>query len=110
VKDLLLSMSDLQTLNEAISQAVKCDNRLFQRRQDQCSWNSLKYSYLYFVASTTISSLQSGAEDIQIDAVRYNHSLHKRSVVLMEACICTVEKMVIRPINAQRSNIAILSK
>ena len=29
VKDLLLSLSDLQTLNEAISQAVKCDNCLF---------------------------------------------------------------------------------
>jgi hypothetical protein len=42
VKDLLLSMSDLQTLNEAISQAVKCDNRLFQRRQDQRYWNSSK--------------------------------------------------------------------
>jgi hypothetical protein len=31
VKDLLLSMSDLQTLNKAISEAVKCDNWLFQR-------------------------------------------------------------------------------
>ena len=35
VKDLLLTLPDLQTLNEAISQAVRCDNRLFQRRQDQ---------------------------------------------------------------------------
>jgi hypothetical protein len=49
VKDLLLSILDLQTLNEAISQAMKCDNRLFQRRQDQHSWTSPKYSY-----STTI--------------------------------------------------------
>jgi hypothetical protein len=37
VKDLLLSRPNRQTLNEAISQAVKCDNRLFQRRQDQHS-------------------------------------------------------------------------
>jgi hypothetical protein len=29
VKDLLLTLPDPQTLNEAISQAVKCDNRLF---------------------------------------------------------------------------------
>jgi hypothetical protein len=29
VKDLLLFMPDLQTLNKTISQAVKCDNRLF---------------------------------------------------------------------------------
>jgi hypothetical protein len=50
---------------------VKCDNQLFQRRQDQHSWNSPKYSYSYSAASTTISSSQSGAEDIQIDAVQY---------------------------------------
>ena len=37
VKDLLLSFSDPQMLNEAISQAVKSDNRLFQRYQDQRS-------------------------------------------------------------------------
>ena len=31
VKDLLLFLPDPQTLSEAISQVVKCDNRLFQR-------------------------------------------------------------------------------
>jgi hypothetical protein len=71
VKDLLLSMPDPQTLNEAISQAVKYANRLFQRRQDQRSWNSPKYSYSHSTTSTTISSSQSGADDMQIDAVRY---------------------------------------
>jgi hypothetical protein len=35
VKDMLLTLPDPQTLNEAISQAVKYENRLFQRRQDQ---------------------------------------------------------------------------
>jgi hypothetical protein len=40
VKVLLLSLHNLQTLNEAISQVGKCDNWLFQHRQDQCSWNS----------------------------------------------------------------------
>jgi hypothetical protein len=35
VKDLLLFMPNPQTLNEAIIQAVKCDNWLSQRRQDQ---------------------------------------------------------------------------
>jgi hypothetical protein len=71
VKDLLLSMSDPQTLDEAISQAVKCDNQLFQRRQDQHSWNSPKYSYPHSAASITISSLHSGVENMQIDAVWY---------------------------------------
>jgi hypothetical protein len=57
-------MPDSQTLNEAISQAVKCDNRLFQRCQDQHSWNSPKYSYSHSAASTTISSSQFGIEDM----------------------------------------------
>jgi hypothetical protein len=53
VKDLLLSMFDSQTFNEVISQVVKCDNRSHP------------------TALTTISSLHSGAKDMQIDAVRY---------------------------------------
>ena len=35
VKDLLLNLPNLCTLDEAISQAVKCDNPLFERYQDQ---------------------------------------------------------------------------
>ena len=35
VKDLLLTMEDPDDLNEAITQAVKCDNRLFERRQEK---------------------------------------------------------------------------
>jgi hypothetical protein len=62
VKDLLLSMPDPQTLNEAISQAVKCDNWLFQRRQDQHSWNAPKYSYSHSTTSTIISNSHSGTE------------------------------------------------
>jgi hypothetical protein len=36
--------------------------------------------------------------------------LKRRSVVFMEAYVYIMEKVVIRPTNAQRSNIAILSK
>jgi hypothetical protein len=40
-----------------------------------------------------------------------SYSLHKRrSVVLMGAYVCIVEKVVIRPTTAQRSNITIPSK
>jgi hypothetical protein len=60
-KDLLLSMPNPQTLNEAISQVVKCGNQLFQHCQDQRSWNSPKYSYSHFATSTTTSSSQSRA-------------------------------------------------
>jgi hypothetical protein len=64
-------MPDLQTLNEAISQAIKYNNRLFQRRQDQHSWNSPRYSYSYSIDSTTIISSHFGTQDMQIDAIRY---------------------------------------
>ncbi|RKP33364.1 hypothetical protein BJ085DRAFT_23093, partial [Dimargaris cristalligena] len=35
VKDLLLTMSDPATLPEAITQAVRCDNRLYEQRQEK---------------------------------------------------------------------------
>ncbi len=37
VKDLLLNLPDPMTLSEAITQAVRCDNRLFERRQERRS-------------------------------------------------------------------------
>ena len=68
VKDLLLSLPDLQTLNEVISQVVKYDNRLFQRRQDQRPRDKMT-SY-----NTTITTKNVGphleVEDMQIDAAR----------------------------------------
>lgn len=76
VKDLLLSLPDPRTLNEAISQAVKCDNRLFQRRQDQRS----RQNVIRQPPTMSASSLNSPseAEDMQIDAV------HFKSLTLVE--------------------------
>lgn len=67
VKDLLLSLPDPRTLNEAISQAVKCDNRLFQRRQDQSS----RQHTTRHISSMTPSNLtsHSEAQNMQIDVV-----------------------------------------
>ena len=64
VKDLLLSLLDPRTLNKAISQAVKCDNRLFQHRQDQ----HLRQQMVRHSTSMTTNSLNlhSEMEDIQI--------------------------------------------
>ncbi len=33
VKDMLLTILDLTTLNQAIAQAIQCDNRLFEHQQ-----------------------------------------------------------------------------
>ncbi|KAH7306614.1 hypothetical protein KP509_22G022100 [Ceratopteris richardii] len=44
VKDLLLMMLEVKTLNEYITQAIQCDNRLFERKQEKqvegrpCQW------------------------------------------------------------------------
>lgn len=63
VKDLLLSFSNLQTLNEAISQAVKCDYCLFQHCQDNRSRQHMARS----PPSSVTSHLKEA--NIQIDAI-----------------------------------------
>lgn len=70
VKDLLLTMPDPVTLNEAISQAVRCDNRLFQRRQDKRFLPNLQRHNNYSMA-TNSPDVPSEAEDMQIDAARF---------------------------------------
>jgi hypothetical protein len=41
VKDLLLTMPNVDTLGEFITQAIVSNNRLFERRQErQSGWNS----------------------------------------------------------------------
>jgi hypothetical protein len=88
VKDLLLSMLNPQILNEAISRAVRCDNRLFQRRQDQRSWNAPKYSYSYSAASTIISNSHSRTEDMQIDAVLYKPLTAQEKKYRFDGSLC----------------------
>ena len=68
MKDLLLSFSDPQTLNKAIGQAMKCDNCLFQHRQDQCSRQHTS-RYGTTMSTSNIKS-HSEPEDMQINTVR----------------------------------------
>ena len=90
MKDLLLSLPDPQTLNEAISQAVKCDNRLFQRCQDQRSWISSKQRVGHPYSAASISTLDShpGVEDMQIDAVRYKYLTAEEKKRRFEEDLC----------------------
>jgi hypothetical protein len=69
VKDLLLNFPDPCTLDEAIRQAVKCDNRLFQRYQDRRSSSSSRQSA--HTALTKVHDSYQGVEDMQIDATRF---------------------------------------
>ena len=90
VKDLLLSLPDPQTLNEAISQAVKCDNRLFQRRQDQSSWTPSREQTTRQTSSILASSPSSHLEvaDMQIDAIRVKHLTPEEKKRRMEEGLC----------------------
>jgi hypothetical protein len=72
----------------AISQAMKYDNWLFQRRQDQRSWNAPKYNYSHSAASTTISNSHSGIEDMQIDAVRYKPLIAQEKKRCIDGGLC----------------------
>ena len=65
VKDLLLNLPDPTTLSEAITQAVRCDNRLFERRQERRSSSS---SYRVDAATPTRQSNASTREPMQIDS------------------------------------------
>lgn len=86
VKDLLLSLPDPQTLNEAISQAVKCDNRLFERRQDQRPRQYTTRHSATMPASGLNSQLE--AEDMQIDAVRVKSLTPEEKKRRMEEGLC----------------------
>ena len=86
VKDLLLSLPDPQTLNEAISQAVKCDNWLFQRRQDQRSRHQTTRHGATMLASSLNSHLET--EDMQIDGARVRFLTPEEKKRRMEEGLC----------------------
>ena len=69
VKDLLLNLSDPRTLDEAISQAVKCDNRLFKRYQDQRLSNYSRQRLPTPVLKVT--KIYQNIEDKQIDSAYF---------------------------------------
>ena len=71
VKDLLLSMPDLQTLDEAISQVVKCNNRLFQRQEDKHSHVQRQYTNYSTAVASSKPNGHTEVEDMQIDVVRF---------------------------------------
>ena len=67
VKDLLLNLPDPITLSEAITQAIRCDNRLFERRQERRS----TYGQYRMDSATHIQQPKvSMPEPMQIDASR----------------------------------------
>ncbi len=78
VQDLLLTLADPSSFNEAITHAIRCDNRLFERRQEKKVtsnaqlWNS-RPTTLPLVPQTTpvARPASSGPTPMQIDATKF---------------------------------------
>ncbi len=78
VQDLLLTLIDPSSFNEAITQATRCDNRLFERRQEKKVtsnaqlWNS-RPTTLPLIPQTTLVARPAsfGPAPMQIDAAKF---------------------------------------
>jgi hypothetical protein len=71
VKDLLITMPKVETLQEFITQAIICDNRLFERRQKKrFGWKNTNHTMITSTSSASEKNV-SGSEPVQIDATRY---------------------------------------
>ena len=71
VKDLLLTMPRVNTLEEFITQAISCDNRLFERRQEQrFGWRG-QHQNMVATSSKFSGNHSSGPEPMQIDTTRF---------------------------------------
>ncbi len=69
VKDLMIAHPDPRELNDAIALAIKCDNRLFERRQERKSESIPTPGFPLTTPSSRISV--GGVEPMQLDAVRF---------------------------------------
>ncbi|KAH9576449.1 hypothetical protein CY35_01G162000, partial [Sphagnum magellanicum] len=78
VKDLLLTLADLSSFSEAITQAIRCDNRLFERRQEKKVtsnaqlWNSWPTTLPSVPQTTLVARPASfGPALMQIDTTKF---------------------------------------
>ena len=69
---MLLTLPEPSTLDEVINQVVKCDNCLFERRQDKRIWTTPHQSLEYSASSTNAHAIKyTEAKAMQIDATRF---------------------------------------
>ena len=89
VKDLLLTLPDPLILNEAINKAVKCDNRLFECRQDKRIWTTPHQSSEYSTSSTSAhANKYTEVEAMQIDATRFKPLTEQKKKHRREENLC----------------------
>jgi hypothetical protein len=70
VKNLLITMPKVETLQEFITQAITCDNRLFERRQEK-RFGRENANHTIISTSSNTEKNASGPEPMQIDEARY---------------------------------------
>jgi hypothetical protein len=78
VQDFLLTLADPSSFNEAITQVIRCDNRLFERRQEKKVtsnaqlWNS-RPTTLPLIPQTTLVARPAsfGPAPMQIDTAKF---------------------------------------
>jgi hypothetical protein len=78
VQDLLLTLADPSSFSEAITQAIRCDNRLFERRQEKKVtssvqlWNSQPTTLPLVPQTTPVAQLASfRPAPMQIDTAKF---------------------------------------
>ncbi len=78
VQDLLLTLADPSSFSEAITQAIRCDNRLFERRQEKKVtsnaqlWNSRPTTLPSIPQTTPVARTASfGPTSMQIDTTKF---------------------------------------
>ena len=89
VKNLLLTLLDPSTLDEAINQAVKCDNRLFERRQNKQIWTTPHQSSEYSNSFTGAHVVKyTEAETMQINITRFKSLTEQEKKRRREENLC----------------------
>lgn len=86
VKNLLITMPKVETLEELISQAIVCDNRLFELRQERRSGWRHDGAFAAFAKGPEHHS--TGPEPMQIDAVRFKPLTPEERKRRMEEGLC----------------------
>ena len=83
VKDLLITMPRIETLEEFMTQAITCNNQLFERHQEKrLDWNN-SYQSMCNPFSKASCILSSNTKSMQIDATKFK----KLSPTKRERCI-----------------------
>ncbi len=78
VQDLLLTLADPSSFSETITQAIRCDNRLFERREEKKVtsnaqlWNSRPTTFPSIPQTTPVARPASfGPAPMQIDTAKF---------------------------------------